>query len=106
MKVLLDECIPKRFRSILGPHEVRTVPEMGWAGISNGRLLELASGQFDLFRTVDRNLALERQASPPSIVVIVLRARSKKFEVLAELGPALIELLSSDLEPAIYWIPR
>lgn len=41
MKILLDECIDRRFgRDLLGC-EVKTVPQMGWAGIKNGQLLAL-----------------------------------------------------------------
>ena len=42
MKVLLDECLDWRLRRDLPGHEVKTVQEMGWDGIKNGRLLALA----------------------------------------------------------------
>ena len=39
MRVLLDECIDRRFaREIIG-YEVKTVPQMGWAGVKNGKIL-------------------------------------------------------------------
>ena len=39
MRILLDECIDRRFaREIIG-YEVKTVPKMGWAGVKNGKLL-------------------------------------------------------------------
>ena len=42
MRILLDECIDRRFaREIIG-YEVKTVPQMGWAGVKNGKLLALA----------------------------------------------------------------
>jgi hypothetical protein len=48
MKIILDECIDRRFaREIVG-YEVKTVPQMGWAGIKNGKLLALAVEQFDV----------------------------------------------------------
>jgi hypothetical protein len=31
MRVLLDHCVPKRFRQLLPGHDVRTAYEMGWA---------------------------------------------------------------------------
>lgn len=31
MRILLDECLPKRLKRDLVGHEARTVPEMGWA---------------------------------------------------------------------------
>jgi hypothetical protein len=36
MKVLLDECLPKRLKRELPGHDVTRVQEMGWAGIKNG----------------------------------------------------------------------
>ena len=42
MKILLDECVDRRFGRELAEHFVRTVPQMGWAGIKNGDLLALA----------------------------------------------------------------
>ena len=56
MRVLLDECLPRRLKSHLTPHAVVTVPEVGWAGLKNGELLARADGQFDAFVTIDRNL--------------------------------------------------
>jgi hypothetical protein len=38
MKVLLDECLPKKLKWELTGHKVITVPEQGWAGKKNGEL--------------------------------------------------------------------
>ena len=38
-------------------YEIKTVPQMGWAGVKNGQLLALAEAEFDVFITVDRNLS-------------------------------------------------
>ena len=43
MRVLLDECVPNGLRRELPGHDVRTVPEMGWAAKENGELLALAA---------------------------------------------------------------
>jgi hypothetical protein len=34
-------------------HFVRTVPQLGWATIKNGKLLRLAEKDFDVFITVE-----------------------------------------------------
>ena len=39
MRILLDECVPRRLRAELTGHDVHTVPEMGWSGKKNGELL-------------------------------------------------------------------
>lgn len=46
MRVLLDECLPKRLKQWIIGHEVVTVPEAGWSGKDNGELLTLALGRF------------------------------------------------------------
>jgi hypothetical protein len=32
MRVLLDECLPRGLKKHIRDHEVKTVPEAGWAG--------------------------------------------------------------------------
>ena len=56
MRLLLDESRPRKLKARLAPHEVRTVPEMGWAGKTNGVLLRLAEQEFDVFLTADQKL--------------------------------------------------
>ena len=41
MRILLDECVPRRLRGELPGHDVQTVPELGWSGKKNGELLAL-----------------------------------------------------------------
>jgi len=48
MRILLDECVPARLGRELIGHEIRTVPELGWASKENGALLALAEGKFDV----------------------------------------------------------
>ena len=54
--MLLDECVPRQLRSDIVGHDVRTVADMGWAGIKNGELLRRAAAEFDVFLTTDRNM--------------------------------------------------
>ncbi len=77
MRVLLDECLPRRLKRELVGHDARTVPEMGWASKRNGELLALAAAEFDVFLTVDRNLSYQQDVSAFDIAVVVLVARLK-----------------------------
>ena len=80
MRVVLDECFPRRLaRELLG-HEACTVQQMGWSGIANGKLLSLIGGKFDAFITVDSNLAYQENLSTLPVAVVVLRAPSNKIE--------------------------
>lgn len=78
MRVLLDECLPRRLKRELPGHDVRTAPEMGWAGKSNGELLALAARDFDVFLTTDRNLSFQQNVSAVDIAVVVLVAASAR----------------------------
>jgi hypothetical protein len=95
MRVLLDECVPKRLRDDLSPHVVRIVPEMGWTGIKNGQLLQLASSQFDCFLTVDRNLQFQQDVGNLSLAVLVVEARDNRVETLRSILPRVIEALAT-----------
>ena len=91
MRVLLDECLPRRLRSELVGHEVTTVQEAGWAGKSNGTLLALIAGRFDAFITVDQNLPAQQQMAELSFCVVVLRARSNQLSDLRPLVPEMLK---------------
>lgn len=104
MKILLDECAPQRLQTLIAGHEVITVPDAGWAGIKNGELLEKAAALFDLFLTVDRNLAFQQDSSSLPIPVVVLKSTSTKFRDLAPLVPRLLQLLKTDLAKTVYRI--
>ncbi|MBD2152362.1 DUF5615 family PIN-like protein [Pseudanabaena sp. FACHB-1277] len=61
MKVLLDECLPKKLkREISDGYTIVTVPEQGWASKKNGELLRLAASEFDVFITIDNNLSAQQ----------------------------------------------
>ena len=93
MKLLLDECIDRRLARELPGHLVRTVPQMGWATIKNGRLLRLAEQEFDVFVTVDRNLSFQQNLPKFVLAVAVLRARSNRLEDLQPLVAPLLAAL-------------
>ena len=63
MKVLLDHCVPRRFRRLLTGHEVLTAFEMGWAGLGNGAFLAQVSQEFGAFLTVDQNVQFQKESA-------------------------------------------
>ena len=101
MRVLLDECLPRRLKRELGGHETRTAPEMGWANKRNGELLTLAVGQFDVFLTADRNLSYQQDLSSFDIAVIVLVAGSNHLDDLRPLVPRVLEMLPTAKRRAV-----
>jgi predicted nuclease of predicted toxin-antitoxin system len=104
VRILLDECIDRRFARELPGHEVRTVPEAGWAGKSNGDLLALAENSYDVFVTVDRNLSFQQNVPKFSIAVIVLRAHSNRLAELRRLVPRLLEVLPVATRGEVTWV--
>ena len=93
MKILLDECIDRKFAREFKDYEVKTVPKMGWAGIKNGQLLALAALEFDVFITVDRNLSFQQNLPQFDIAVIVLCASSNRLEDMKALVPKILAYL-------------
>ena len=69
MRVLLDECLPRRLKHELVGHDAKTAPEMGWARKTNGELLARAAREFDAFLTADRNLSYQQDVSTFNIAV-------------------------------------
>ena len=97
MKILLDECLPRKLRLLLVGHEAITVTQAGWTGLKNGKLLALAQEGFDVFLTIDQNLAAQQNLPGFKIAVIVLESNSNELEHLVPLVPILLELLSKPI---------
>jgi predicted nuclease of predicted toxin-antitoxin system len=96
MKVLLDECVPRKLKNNLIGHECQTVPEVGLAGKKNGELLALArEAGFEVFVTVDRGIEYEQNLARQDIAVIVLLAKSSRVADLLPLVPEVLRLLPS-----------
>ena len=102
MKVLLDECVPRKLGCHLSGHAVKTVVEAGWKGILNGELLKRASADFHVFITVDRNLAFQQNPKSLPIPVIVVHSPSAKLKDLQQFVPAILRILEEPLSKDFY----
>ena len=60
LKILLDECVHAQLGKHISGHNVTSVPQKDWTGLKNGDLLARAQVEFDVFITVDRNLAFQQ----------------------------------------------
>ena len=95
MKILLDENIDVRFKSLFSntKHEVYTVRDMQWNGVKNGALLQLLEAHnFNCWIVVDKNIPYQQNISKipcPIIVLDVFR------NTLAHIAPLLPELLKT-----------
>ena len=95
MRILLDECLPRKLKRDLPGHDVATVPEMGWASIKNGKLLKLAKNNFDVFLTADQNLEYQQNLDAYQIAVIVLITHDIRLKALRYLIPELLRALET-----------
>jgi hypothetical protein len=92
MRILLDECIPRKFRDSLLGHDCRTVPEEGLAGKKNGELLSFAEKSgFQVFLTLDRGLEYEQNLQSRNVAIILIRSRSSR---LTDLSPHVAEVMN------------
>ena len=88
MRILLDECVPKRLKRSFPAHAVRTIRELGWSGKQNGELLALMLGAgFTVMLTVDQNLPHQQNMTAAGVAVIVMVARSNRLPDLLPLVP-------------------
>ena len=90
MRVILDECLPRKLGQELIGHSATTVPKAGWSGIVNGRLLGLIQGNFDAFLTVDKNIPQQQKTAALSFGLIILRAASSDIDDLKPLVPQIL----------------
>lgn len=90
MRILLDECAPRRLQREFPGHDVRTGPEMGWSGKKNGELIQLMSAHgFEVLLTVDQNLRYQQNLKNARMAVIVMIGMSNRFADLMSLVPAV-----------------
>ena len=105
MRVLLDECLPAALRRALKGHMVLTVQQAGWGGKKNGALLALADTEFDVFVTIDANLAYQQQLDQYDLAFIILHAASNKIDDILPLAPLILDALSHITKRAIVYVP-
>lgn len=100
MRILLDDCVPTRLRRYLLGHEVRTVVEQGWSGITNGKLLALVQAEFDVLLTVDANLRHQQHVPQFDICLVSVRAHSNTLGLIEPLVPNILAALAG-VQPGI-----
>ncbi|MDD5558717.1 DUF5615 family PIN-like protein [Candidatus Methylomirabilis sp.] len=95
MRVLLDECVPRKLRSELVGHDVKTVAEMGWSGTRNGALLSLAAGAFDVLLTVDQSIPHQQNFQGLDLALVIVRAPSSDINDLRPKMPDVLRVLDT-----------
>ncbi len=81
MRVLLDECVPRRVQRYVINHESQTVPQAGFAGKKNGELLRLAEqAGFDVLLTLDKGMSQQQNMAARKIALLIVGARSNEIQ--------------------------
>src|SRR5215211_4767938 len=93
MKLLLDECAPKRLRNDFPGHDVWTAEEVGMKGLKNGDLLRGAAEHFEVVITVDRRMPTQQNVSQFNLALIVLVAKPCRYAQLKLLVPRVLEYM-------------
>jgi hypothetical protein len=101
VKIFLDECVDWRLSRAIAGHEVKTARQMGWVAIKNGELLSQA---FDVFVTVDRNLAFQQNVATLQVAVVVLRAKTNRLADLMPLVPDLMAAIDTTKAGAVRFV--
>lgn len=95
MRVLLDECVPRKLRRELPGHEVKTVAEMGWSGTKNNALLRLAAAKVDVFLTVDQGIPYQQDLPGLNVALVIVRAPSNDINDLRPRMPEVLRVLET-----------
>ncbi len=96
MKLLLDECVPRRLKNDFEGYEVQTVGEIGLKGVLDGEILRVAAAQqFGALITVDRRLPFQQNLSQFNLALIILLASPYRYAQLKLLIPKVLIALST-----------
>jgi predicted nuclease of predicted toxin-antitoxin system len=94
MKIVIDECLPKRLIHIFTDHEAWTVPQIGLAGSKNSELLDkLNEKRIEVFITIDGNIEYQQNFSNRTFGTVIIRSVTNRLESLL--------LLENDLLRAV-----
>jgi predicted nuclease of predicted toxin-antitoxin system len=95
MKLLLDECAPRRLKNYFVGHDVSTIEQAGFKGLKNGNLLRAADGKFEVLITVDKNIEYQQNTAALPLAIVILAATSNRLESLLPLIPDALKVLGT-----------
>lgn len=93
MNIIIDECVPHIVKKRLTQRQIKTVQEMGWAGVKNGELLKLIEAGFDIFITSDKNLRYQQNLRNRKLAILLLP--SNQIPIIENLLPQIDESIET-----------
>jgi hypothetical protein len=99
MKIIVDECLPKRITLLFPNEDAYTVAQIGLSGATDKMLLtELDNKKIDVFITIDGNIEYQQQFKDRVFGTIVIRSVSNRYADLLHLKDKLV-WASSQVNP-------
>lgn len=90
MRILLDECVPRRLKRHFRNYGlVLTVTDAGLSSYTNGQLLRRISGDFDVFITIDKSIHHQQNLAAYDSALVLLRVRSNDIVDVEPVLPRL-----------------
>ncbi len=106
MKIIIDECLPKRITQFFPEDEVWTVPQIGLSGSTDKMLLdELDARNIEVFITIDGNIEYQQQFKNRVFGTVIIRAVSNRFSDLLHLKEELVKAVKNVTQGNIIHIP-
>ena len=68
---------------------------MAWSSLTNGDLLNLIQGKFNVFITIDGSIVFQQHLKDLSFALIVLSAPTNQLEHLEPLIPSILKALET-----------
>ncbi|MCD6212227.1 MAG: hypothetical protein J7J02_04505 [Sulfurovum sp.] len=107
MKIIIDECLPKRMTKFFQEHDVWTVSQIGLGGSTDTILLdELNTRDIDVFITIDGNIEYQQQFKNRVFGTVVIRSVSNRFSDLLHLKEELVKAVMNVTQGNILHVPE
>jgi len=106
MKIIIDECLPKRLIQLFPDHETWTVPQIGLAGSKDGNLLdELDARNIDIFITIDGNIEYQQRFIDRKFGTIIIHSVTNRIDDLLRLESELTKAVNKATSGTILQVP-
>ena len=79
-RVLIDNCVPRRFKRYITHDDVTHVSEINWERLNDPDLLKATEGVYGVLISGDKNLPHQNRLSDYEIGVIILRVPSNSLQ--------------------------
>jgi hypothetical protein len=90
VRVLIDECVDPRVKTLLLDHQPATVHDQGWGAFKDGALLAAAQEVFDVLVTIDRKLEFQQNLGQFRIGVVAVRVPKNQLRFYSAIREELL----------------